>query len=115
MLAFYRDVLGLDVTLEAGDFYYELRMEGVILALYDRGLMGQMVGSELGPRPPRSDAVALTFQVDDVDQAFERLRERGAQFVTDPMDYEVAFLRMAHLRDPEGNLIEINAPLATIP
>ena len=111
MLAFYRDVLGLQVTLGAGDgIYYELRAGDVILALYDRGLMGQMIGEEL-PAPARSDAVALTFAVDDVDDAVRALKGRGATLVNEPMDYAVAFLRVAHLRDPEGNLIEVNAPL----
>ena len=111
LLRFYRDVLGLEVTLNAGDgVYYELRPGDVILGLYRRDLMGQMIGSELPP-PAQSDALALTFQVDDVDAAAARLRERGAELVGEPRDYEVAFLRVAHLRDPDGNLIEINAPL----
>ncbi len=111
-LAFYRDALGLEVTLEAGDgIYYELAAGDVLLALYRRDLMGQMMGAELPP-PARSDAVAFTFQVHDVDRTAEQLRERGVELVTEPMDYDVAFLRLAHLRDPEGNLIEINAPLS---
>ncbi|MDQ3914203.1 MAG: VOC family protein [Actinomycetota bacterium] len=110
-LAFYRDALGLDVTLGAGDgVYYELAAGDVILALYRRDLMGQMMGTELPP-PGHGDAVALTFGVHDVDQTADALRERGVELVTEPMDYDVAFLRLAHLRDPEGNLIEINAPL----
>ena len=111
ILAFYRDALGLDVTLEADGIYYELVAGDVILALYRRDLMGQMIGAELSPAG-RSDAVALTFQVNDVDSAAETFKERGVELVNEPMDYEVAFLRVAHLRDPEGNLIEINAPLA---
>ncbi len=110
-LAFYRDALGLDVTLGAGDgVYYELAAGDVILALYRRDLMGQMMGTELPP-PGHGDAVALTFGVHDVDRTADALRERGVELVTEPMDYDVAFLRLAHLRDPEGNLIEINAPL----
>jgi lactoylglutathione lyase len=110
-LRFYRDAVGLDVTLEADGIYYELAAGDVILALYRRDLMGQMIGAELPP-PGRSDAVALTFQVNDVDTAAQALKDRGAELVNEPMDYEIAFLRVAHLRDPEGNLIEINAPLA---
>ena len=110
-LRFDRDVLGLEVTLGAGDgIYYELRGGNVILALYRRDLMDGMIGGGLGERG-RTDAVALTFGVDDVDEAARLLKERGATLVNEPMDYEVAFLRVAHLRDPEGNLIEVNAPL----
>lgn len=111
-LAFYRDALGLEVTLDAGGgVYYELAAGEAILALYRRDLMGQMLGSGL-PAPAQSDAVALTFGVNDVDATAGELKERGVTFVTEPMDYDVAFLRLAHLRDPDGNLIEINAPLA---
>lgn len=112
LVAFYRDVLGLEVTLDAGNgVYYELAAGDVILALYRRDLMGQMLGAELPP-PARSDAVAFTFEVHDVDATAQTLKERGVELVNDPMDYEVAFLRVAHLRDPAGNLIEINAPLS---
>lgn len=111
MVRFYRDVLGLEVTLDAGDgVYCELRTPGATLALFRRDLMGQMIGSEL-PASGRSDAAALTFEVDDVDATADALRERGARLAAEPRDYEVAFLRVAHLRDPDGNLIEINAPL----
>jgi catechol 2,3-dioxygenase-like lactoylglutathione lyase family enzyme len=110
-LAFYRDVLGLEVTLDAGGgIYYELRAGEVILALFKRDLMGQMLGIELPP-PARSDSVALTFGVEDVDATAAQLRERGAELLSGPADYAVAFLRVAHLRDPDGNLIEVNAPL----
>lgn len=111
MLRFYRDVLGLEVTLDAGGgVYYELRAGAAVLALFRRDLMGQMIGSEL-PAPGRTDAVALTFEVGDVDEAARTLRERGAELAAEPRDYEVAFLRVAHVRDPDGNLVEINAPL----
>ncbi|HEX2294150.1 MAG TPA: VOC family protein [Actinomycetota bacterium] len=111
LVAFYRDLLGLEVTLDAGDgVYCELRAGNAILGVFRRDLMDQMIGSGLAPAG-RSDAVALTFQVDDVDEAARAVRERGAELVSEPADYEVAFLRVAHLRDPDGNLVELNAPL----
>ena len=111
MVRFYRDVLGLEVTLDAGGgVYCELRTGGAILALFQRELMPGLLGRELEP-PARSDAAALTFEVEDVDAAARSLRELGAELVSEPHDYEVAFLRVVHLRDPDGNLIELNAPL----
>lgn len=110
-LSFYRDVLGLEVTLETeGGFYYELQAGDVILALFRRDLMRQMLGMGL-PEASQSDPAALTFAVEDVDATARTLEERGAELVAQPKDYEVAFLRVAHLRDPDGNLIEINAPI----
>lgn len=57
------------------------------------------------------DKVALTFEVADVDASFRELSGKGVIFTTEPHDQEAWVLRVAHLRDPEGNLIEINAPL----
>lgn len=108
LLSFYRDVLGLEVTLDAG-VYFELRAGDAIVGLFRRELMGQMIGAEVSSGG--SDAAVLTFAVEDVDAAARSVRERGADLVSEPRDYEAAFLRVAHLRDPDGNLIELNAPL----
>lgn len=111
-VAFYRDVIGLEVTLNAGEgVYYELDAGAVILALYRRDLMAQMTRQPLSSPDADDESTVLTFAVDDVDASYEELRRRGATFVTEPQDQPVAFIRTAHLRDPEGHLIEINAPL----
>jgi hypothetical protein len=39
------------------------------------------------------------------------LKARGAQFVADLTDRPDWGIRTAHLRDPDGNLIELNSPL----
>jgi lactoylglutathione lyase len=46
-----------------------------------------------------------------VDATYADLKARGVHFVTEPADQEAWVLRVAHFRDPDGNLIEINAPL----
>lgn len=109
MLRFYRDVLGLEVTLDA-NVYFELRAGEAVLGLFRRDLMGQMIGAELAA-PARSDAFVLTFEVADVDEAARAVCDRGGELVSEPRDYEAAFLRVAHFRDPDGNLVELNAPL----
>ena len=104
-VAFYRDKLGLAVTLEAGEVYTELAAGDAILGIYDRKLMGEAIG-----RPPGAsgDAAVLTFAVDDVDETQQRFAAEGVKFVTDPHDRAKWYLRVAHFRDPAGNLIEIN-------
>ena len=57
------------------------------------------------------DKVALTFVVADMDAVYKELRRKGVTFISEPHDQETWVLRVTHLRDPEGNLIEINAPL----
>lgn len=107
-LAFYREKLGLTVTLEVEDVYAELRGGDVILALYRRDLMQQVAGEDAG-----GSGAVLTFAVDDVDAVFADLRSKDVEFVNEPHDQEAWYLRVVHLKDTDGNLIEINQSLAT--
>lgn len=111
---FYRDVLGLIPRFgqEAG-VYDEFDAGGVVLALYDRGMMASVVGtSKLPIAAIAQDRLALTFAVESVDAAYDALTAMGVGFVTPPTDQAAWFLRVAHLRDPAGNLIEINGPMS---
>lgn len=107
---FYKNKLGLNETLALVEgIYYEFAAGDCILALYKRELMESVAGVAVGNAA--ADKVALTFNVADVDATYKDLSAKGVQFVTPPHDQEAWVLRVAHLRDPEGNLIEINAPL----
>ena len=108
MTGFYRDVMGFEVRVDAG-VYVELDAGAAFLGLYDRSLMAERLQLR---GEPRSDIALLTFEVDDVDATIARLRDAGAEVVTEPHDEEAWVLRVGHVRDPEGNLLEINAPLA---
>jgi lactoylglutathione lyase len=110
---FYRDVIGLPVIQEVeGDIYAEFNAGDTILALYHREMMAAVIGtSEKPANAERQDHVVLTFEVADVDATYADLKARGVHFVTEPADQEAWVLRVAHFRDPDGNLIEINAPL----
>jgi lactoylglutathione lyase len=57
------------------------------------------------------DKVALVFSVDDVDSTTEQLRSRGAQIVVEPTGHPEWGIRTVHLRDPDGNLIEVNSQM----
>ncbi len=48
---------------------------------------------------------ATSFQVDDLDAEFERLRDRGVDFTQEPMD--AGAVRMAVFDDTCGNLIQL--------
>lgn len=109
---FYRDVLGFDV--EWGDEeggYADFRTGETTLALFDRTAMAEAVGADDDPGgAARRDEVAVVFRVESVDDAYERLRSE-ASFVTEPRDRPEWGIRVAHLRDPDGTLLEINEPL----
>ena len=48
----------------------------------------------------------LALKVDDLDATAATLRSRGASFITEPT-VQWGRLKIAHLRDPEQNLIEL--------
>lgn len=107
---FYETMLGFGKPeVEVPGIYYEFVLGPARLGLYKRELMQDVAG--VAQAAPSGDKAVLTFQVEDVDAIHAEWRQRGVQFVTAPHNQEAWVLRVAHLRDPEGNLIEINAPL----
>jgi len=56
---------------------------------------------------PARHMVALS--ADDVDAEWARLKAAGVEFVEDPTDYGT--LRIATLKDPDGNLLQLLQPL----
>ncbi len=114
---FYSEVIGLQLKLRVpGDVYAELEagqqdQRRLVLGLYQRRLMSEVIGADYAPAAPRTDRVVIGFAVDDVDAAHAELRERGAETATNPHDQEAWGLRVAHVRDPDGNLIELYRPI----
>jgi catechol 2,3-dioxygenase-like lactoylglutathione lyase family enzyme len=47
-------------------------------------------------------STVIYFEVDDVDAVVDRLKERGLEFDSEPVDQQWLW-REAHLRDPAGN------------
>lgn len=126
-VAFYRDVLGL--TPQADDprppyaaFEPEL---GSSLALHERAnlaaALGDTLRSEAGPRSPSDSDVApvppadtamVSLRVDDLDAYLAEITARAGEIPGKPVEYD-GRIRCAYLRDPEGNLIELQQWLAT--
>jgi lactoylglutathione lyase len=97
---FYRDVLGLETAWEDNGAYAEFRTGGdVMLAILPRGEL------------PDGGASVLCFDVSDVDGAAAAVRERGGALASEPADRPEWGLRLAHLRDADGNLLELNRNL----
>ena len=117
-LAFYRDVLGLEVR---SDVKYE-------------GMRWTTVGSKAQPdvnivlEPPLADPNAapsdrkvmnellakgllrgVNFTTDDCDATFEHIRAGGGEVLQEPMD-QFYGVRDCAFRDPSGNMIRFQQP-----
>jgi len=103
LLPFYRDVLGLKVGFETAGFVVLGELGAPALAL---GTHSEVHGRNADPA---RHMVGLA--TDDVRADWQRLKAAGIEFVEDPTDY--GNLRIATLKDPEGNLIQLLEPLKT--
>ncbi|MFE2108768.1 VOC family protein [Kitasatospora sp. NPDC059463] len=91
------------------------------LALFDRGQLAAAVGTAAPPAVPATappavpaaaqDTAMLVLRVGDVEQALAHCLRHGGGPVTGPADRPEwgPGLRTAHVRDPEGRLIELQS------
>ncbi|MBS0321390.1 MAG: VOC family protein [Proteobacteria bacterium] len=113
MIGFYRDTLGFKVAVDVPGVYVELDTGAARIGLVARAVMTAALGTShavvaAGAGP--GDAV-LQIQVANVDAAAEWCEERGVTLLSAPHDQPSWFLRVAHLVDPAGHLVELTSPL----
>ena len=89
-IAFYRDVIGLELRLQAGDDWAELGGGDAAVALHGGG------NAEYRP-------TGLAFTVSDVAAACEEVRGGGGRIMRDPEERAGEGIILAHLADSEGN------------
>lgn len=113
-LAFYRDVLGLEVR-------NDVKMDfGRWLTLGPKnqpelGIVMQTAG--VGRSPADAQTIrellakgslgGLVFETDDVDATFETVSASGAEVMQEPMDQPFG-VRDCAFRDPSGNMVRFN-------
>ena len=105
---FYRDVLDAEVVREYGGTSCVLRAFGTWLLLVTGGgpTADKPTVTFAAPADPDVVSHSMTIRVPDCRAGYERLRARGAAFLTEPVesDWEVR----AFFRDPDGHLLEIS-------
>ena len=107
-VSFYRDVLGATV----------LREQSPAMLRFHNGWL--VINSGGGPTPDKPDvtmtppedlnrvSTLMNIRVADIATVYREWNERGAQFLTEPLDNHGAEQR-CYLRDPDGYLIELGA------
>jgi catechol 2,3-dioxygenase-like lactoylglutathione lyase family enzyme len=106
--AFYRDVLGAELYREYGGTSVVMRFLGTWLLLVTGGgpTEDKPDVTFAPPQDPRIVSHEMTIRVPDCRAAYEKLRTRGAEFLTPPVEYDWEV--RAFLRDPDGHLLEIS-------
>lgn len=108
---FYRDSLGL--RAEEGDLggvYASFATGDAQISLFRRELMAAALGAAelpVGGGVVAQDRLLLSVAVESLDASFEELRRRGVSFLNEPHPEPGWGIRVVHLRDPDGTLIEL--------
>jgi len=93
---FYQETLELKPGMTA--------MEGAWVE-YELGAVTLGVGCHPAWQPSR-DGTSVAFEVDDIDVAIAKLKERGVTFEMDKTETPVCW--MAQFRDPDGNKLLVH-------
>lgn len=105
---FYEDVLGASLYGEYGGTSLVYDFNGAWLLVVTGGGPTKDKPDVTFAPPPDPDSVShsITIRVPDCRQAYEILKERGADFLEPPTNwgYEIR----AFFRDPDGHLFEIS-------
>ena len=107
-VAFYRDVLGAELHREYGGTSAVFRFLGTwLLLVTGGGPTADKPGVAFAPpADPSLVSHELTMRVPDCRAAYSVLVERGAEFLTPPVEYDWEV--RAFFRDPDGHLLEIS-------
>jgi catechol 2,3-dioxygenase-like lactoylglutathione lyase family enzyme len=92
---FYERILGLQKKYEFPD-YAGFDCGGIEIGLKTWGGLGQ----------PRDGEPCLNFLVDDLEEAYTVLKEKGVNFVREPQDAQWGG-RFALFRDRDGNTLQL--------
>ena len=116
-LAFYRDVLGLELRNDVarGDYRW------ITVGAASQPDVAIVLTNYLCGSPADDDAIAalvakgalngVHFRADDLDAAFEKIRASGAEIVQEPTE-QFWGARDFAVRDPSGNMVRFDAPPA---
>lgn len=107
--AFYRDVLGLAVTGDHGDF---VAFEGQF-AIHDGAALARTVWGDQGDEDPAQPYgrrnLVLYFEDADIDTCFARLKDQVR--LVHGLERQAWGQRVFRFYDPDGHVVEIGEPM----
>lgn len=111
---FYRDVLNLKATWgDVGDAYASFDVGyNNVLAIFKSDLMSEVLGDSDKKLPDNTrNKFLISIRVKNLEKTYEKLKSQGVVFINEPMEMTGWGDYVAHLRDPEGNVIEFCSDL----
>ncbi len=107
---FYAQTLGLKTVWGSlGELYASFECQNrTTISIYNAQSMLDSTEHVKIDRRIHVDKFVLVLGVDDVDQSYKELLKKDVHFINEPHDEPGWGNRVVHLRDPEGNLIELN-------
>jgi catechol 2,3-dioxygenase-like lactoylglutathione lyase family enzyme len=107
--AFYKDALGLSVKFEdETNEYIELDAGATCITLLNRQKFNHSIFSRKALiYELQSAKVMISFKVKNLAQTMTRLRPHNIEIVSQPTAYPDRGFMAACIRDPDGNLIEL--------
>jgi lactoylglutathione lyase len=105
---FYNHILNFECTWgDETSYYAQFKVGETLLALFDKSEMLEDINETSSEETISLNEVALIFAVEDVDETYNRLKPK-VKFISEPHTRDDWGIRVAHFRDPNGTLIEIN-------
>jgi catechol 2,3-dioxygenase-like lactoylglutathione lyase family enzyme len=116
-LAFYRDVLGLELRNDVSNAGFRWMTVGsasqpdvsIVLTNFQCGSPAD--GDVIAALLAKGALYGVHFSTDDLDLVFEKVRASGADVVQEPAEQPWG-ARDCAVRDPSGNLVRIDQPPA---
>jgi catechol 2,3-dioxygenase-like lactoylglutathione lyase family enzyme len=108
---FYQQVLGA-ASGHGGDEYEQVIVDGELVLQLHALTVGHHHGPLGDPSVPLGNGLALWFTTEAFDDAVARVRDSGAEIVTDVHVNPNSGCREIWLHDPDGYLVVIAQPFA---
>jgi lactoylglutathione lyase len=108
-VAFYRDVMEFPLGFSSEEMQFaSFNIGETKIEIFSHENIAELIGETNLPTDGASQSkFLLAFSVDQVDDFCTRLKDKGVVLLNEPQDRKAWNARVAHLCDPDGNVIEL--------